>query len=93
MSLEQFEKVPTDELDYEVLWVSWLASGETISTSSWTVPSPLTQPVAASNTTTTATVWLTGGVVGFTYTVSNTVTTSAGRTEARSFQLSIVAAR
>ena len=42
-----------------------------------------------SNTTTRATVWLSGGIAGQAYTVTNRITTSGGRTDERSFTIQI----
>ena len=87
--MQAFEKDPNATLDYVVDWSKWLQQGETISTSSWTVPAGLTQPAtpAASNTATTATVWLAGGTAGANYDVSNRITTSAGRTDDRTIRI------
>jgi hypothetical protein len=72
---------PQDKKDYTVNWASRLADAETITTSTWTVPTGITQPVGspATNTTTTATIWLTGGTAGVHYKVTNHVVTSQGR--------------
>lgn len=83
--MERYTKDPNATLDYQVDWEPWLA-GDTIATSSWTVPAGLTQN-AATNTTTTATVWLSAGTAGQTYTVTNRVVTAGGRTDDRSFKL------
>lgn len=80
------EKDPAEVLDYQVDWDgvnSWL-QGDTITSATWTVPAGLTQ-VSDSRTATTATVWLSGGVVGSRYTVSCAITTAGGRTGKRSF--------
>jgi hypothetical protein len=50
------------------------------------VESGLTE-VSNSNTGTAATVWLSGGTAGTDYTVTNRITTSAGRQVDRSFIL------
>lgn len=81
-------KDPDSIIDYGTDWGnaeygSWLADGETIVTSSWVVPTGLTS-VSESNTTTETAIFLSGGTVGETYTLTNRVTTSAGRTEDRS---------
>lgn len=66
----------------------WLASGETITTSTWTVPTGITKD-SDSNADGLAVVWLSGGTVGQSYRVVNTVVTSAGRTDRRSITVSI----
>lgn len=78
MATNDFSKDPQAVLDYQVNWAAWL-DGDTISASTWTVPAGLTQPSPASNTTTTATVWIAGGTAGSSYNVVNHITTTAGR--------------
>jgi len=76
-------KDPDSIIDYGVDWSTWLATGETIASSSWVVPSDLTS-VSESNTTTETAIFLSGGIVGTEYTVTNRITTTASRTEDRS---------
>ena len=78
-----FTKDPNAVLDYSVDWSRWL-DGDTIATSVWTVPAGLTK-VSDTNTTTKTTVWLSGGTADQSYTVTNRITTTGGRTEDRSF--------
>lgn len=61
----------------------------TISSSSWTVATGLTQ-VSASNTTTTTAVKLSGGTLGVTYRCTNAVVLANGETKERSFLVEIV---
>ena len=84
----QFYKDSDAVLDFSVDWSAWLSS-ETISTSSFTVEAGLTKD-SESNDTTSATVWLSGGVSGTSYTVTNTITTSAGRTDERSLTINVI---
>jgi hypothetical protein len=84
-----FGKGPNDSLDYQIDWTGWLGVGETITTSTWTVPTGLTAGLAV-NSQTTATQWLSGGTIGQLYTVINRIVTSAGRTEERGFELVII---
>lgn len=82
---------PTAVLDYVVDWTAWLASGETISVSTWTVPAGITQTTPAPSTNGTKdTIWLTGGTIGTEYTITNHITTTAGRQNERSFVVSVV---
>lgn len=74
-------------LDYTFDWGRWLGT-DTISTSTWTVASGLTQ-ATSSNTTTTSTVWLSGGTTDTDYTVANRIVTAAGRTEDRTMTISV----
>lgn len=80
-----FEKDPTAVLDYEIDWSAWLATGETITASTWALPDGLTES-SDSHTDTTATVWLDACAVG-TYLVTNTITTTAGRTDSRTLHI------
>lgn len=75
-------------LDWTIDWSTWLGTGETITASTWTV-TPTGLPVETSTSTgTTATVWLgAGGTEGSTFLVTNRITTSAGRTDERSIQI------
>lgn len=82
-----FTKDPSAVLDYMIDWLRWL-KGDTIQTSQWTVPAGLAL-VSQSNTTTTTTVWLSGGTAGQTYTVTNRITTAAGRTDERSLLIRV----
>lgn len=80
-------KDPDARKDYQLDWgTSYLQDGETLSSSTWEIVSPPdailtigTGSYSATNTTTTATVWLVGGTLGKTYYVTNHITTSAGR--------------
>ena len=82
-----FTKDPNAVLDYSIDWGRWLA-GDQIAASEWIVASGLTK-MADSKTVTSATVWLSGGTAGQSYTVTNRVTTAAGRTEDRSFTIRV----
>ena len=79
-----FLKDPDAVLDYSVDWSKWLA-GDQIGTSAWSVSDLALEATDESNTTTRTTVWLSGGTVGQSYTVTNCITTSGGRTDERSF--------
>ena len=78
-----FQKDPSEKLDYVLNWATALA-GDTISgsNSTWVTPAGLTQELspAPSNTTTTTTVWLSGGTSPTDYHVENTIVTTGGRT-------------
>ena len=81
------DKDPSGVLDYTMDWELWLDTDQ-ITVSSWSASTGIT--VAASgSTSTTATVWLSGGTVGKTYQVTNTITTSMGRTTAQSFYIRV----
>jgi hypothetical protein len=76
-------KDPDAVLDYQFDWSDWLGS-DTVSTSTWTVPTGITK-VTDTKTTTTTTIWLSGGTAGNEYTITNRIVTAGGRTEDRSF--------
>lgn len=90
--LKIYTKDPDAKLDYIVDWASWL-NGDTISTSAWSVPTGITEmsssPGPSTNTTTTATIWLEGGTVGTAYDIINSIVTTAGRQDDRTFQILI----
>lgn len=80
-------KDPNSTLDYQLDWSEWLG-GDTIQTSVWTVPAGLTYE-SDSNTSTSTTVWVSGGTDGSVHIATNRVTTAGGRIADRSitFQL------
>lgn len=84
---QAFDKDPNAILDYTVNWETWLGT-DTISTSAWTIEAGLTQ-VSASNTTTTATVWVSGGTVRQTYCLTNRIVTAGGRTDERTIMITV----
>lgn len=81
MSSNTFHKDPEAVLDYVVDWEDWL-DGDTISTSTWTVPTGITKD-SDSNSTTTTTIWLSGGTVATRYALVNHIVTAAGREDDR----------
>lgn len=86
-------KDPDEVLDYVHDWNDStvgpvLASGETISTSTWTIsPSGSLTEDSESETTTTTTIWLSGGTAREVYQVTNVVTTD--NTTARTYHRTI----
>jgi hypothetical protein len=81
---------PNAKLDYSVDWSSWLGAGETISTSTWTVASGITQATPApSATDSVATIWLTGGTVGSHYEITNHIVTNQGREDDRTMVVQV----
>lgn len=78
---------PGADLDYSVNWMPWLDSGETIATSDWTASTGITLSRAAVVGSTMASVFAAGGVAGQSYVLTNTITTSAGRTDSRTITL------
>ena len=73
-------KDPNSIIDYGCDWTDWLAQGEVISTSTWTVPTGLTSVSTVKENFVTS-IFLSGGTVGTTYTLTNRITTNQSRTE------------
>ncbi len=80
-----FRKDPSAALDWRVDWEPWL-KGDTITGSTW-LPTTGIVVDSATFTTTSATVWLSGGTAGTVYTLTNRVTTAGGRTDDRSITI------
>jgi hypothetical protein len=87
MALTWPNKDPDEVLDYELDWSARLGT-DTISSSTWTVPTGITKN-SDSHTTTTTTVWLQGGTVAASYTFNNRIITAGGRTMDQSVKLKI----
>lgn len=81
-------KDPDSTLDYQFNWVEWLGT-DTIASSVFTVEPNTITIQTTTNTTTTATVWLNGGVVGTLYKIKNRITTVSGRVDERTVGLKI----
>lgn len=89
---QSFVKTPQAVIDYTVNWDDgYLSTGETISTSSWTVePASTSFSIStASFTNTTATIDVTGGLHGDDFHLRNRVVTSGGRTDTRTLQIKV----
>ena len=89
MNYPTFQKVPLAIRDYTVDW-SASATGDAIASVAWSVPAGLTN-VATSNTSTTATIRLSGGTAGQVYVVVCTVTHASGQVNRRRFAVAVVA--
>lgn len=88
MAASDHKKDPDAVLDWVWDWNEWLDDGETIATSTFITSVGLTVN-SESNTTKTATVWLSGGTVGQVYQVTNRIVTSAGRIDDRSITIRV----
>jgi hypothetical protein len=82
-----FVKDPDAVLDYNFDWTPWLA-GDTITSSSWVAESGITVD-SDGFTATMTTVWLSGGAAGEKYEITNTIGTSNGRSEDRTFRIRV----
>lgn len=73
-----YTKDPNDTIDFAFNWKPRL-DGDTIDTATFVLPDGLTS-VSTSNTTTTATIFVSGGSEGQTYRITSRVVTAGGRT-------------
>ncbi len=87
MALSWPFKDPDEVLDYEIDWSARLLT-DTIVTSTWVVPTGIVED-STENTTTTTTIWLSGGTLGDVYEVLNRVVTAGGRTMDQSVKLKV----
>jgi hypothetical protein len=81
---------PGDTLDYSIDWSQWLSPGDTILTSTWSVPSGLI--IVSSNISSTGSItvaWIKGAGSGSLMQISNTIVTSQGRTAVKTVTLPI----
>lgn len=86
--IKEFTKAPGAVLDYQFDWSAWLADSETITQQTVIAGSGLTVDSSSiSNGVVTA--WLSGGAVGKDYAVTCQITTSQGRTDARSILIKV----
>ncbi len=85
-----YVKDPAAVLDYSINWGGgYLQSGETLSSSIWTIfPADMTQS-GAGNTASTASITVSGGVAGQLYQLTNRISTSQGRTDERSITIRV----
>ena len=83
-------KDPDATLDYGVDWSSYLAAGESLSQSAWSVaPAGELVLTGEASGATSASVLVAGGTRGRVYRLTNRVTTSAGRTDDRSITIRV----
>jgi hypothetical protein len=82
-------KDPDSTMDFNIDWEEWL-EGDSITTSSWSVPAGLVVTGTVFAASGLATIWLAGGTVGDIYTITNTITTAFGRDDQRSLVIVIV---
>ncbi|WP_114969376.1 hypothetical protein [Rhodoferax ferrireducens] len=85
-----FKKDPNAVLDYTVDWTAYLLPMlDAIETVTWLPEAPLVV-VSQSNTASTATVFVSGGVEDTTLGLTCRITTTGGRTDDRTISLKIV---
>jgi hypothetical protein len=92
--LAAVEKTPAEIEDFTIDWSTRGLGSDVIASSSWASSAPDELSVSAQSPlhdTTTATVWLSGGIADMPYIVTNTITTSPGnRTLQESFVVSCI---
>lgn len=85
-----YKKDPNAVLDYTFDWTAYLAPiADTIQSVTWVLTSGITK-TSQTNTTTTATAFISGGTEGSTEILTCRIVTAGGRTDDRSINLKIV---
>lgn len=87
----QYDHAPGADLDYGFDWATngWLEAGDKIVTSSWSVqPAGITLSRQQISQDAITSVFAAGGINARQYVLTNTITTSGGRTDSRSIRLS-----
>lgn len=79
-------KAPSDVLDYSVDWSKWLG-GDSITASEWTLNSGTVTIDAKAADGKTTKVWVSGGEANVRNEMTNTITTTGGRTRSEQFTL------
>jgi hypothetical protein len=94
MAIKWPDKTPDAVKDYAIDWSERLAAGETITTSTWvtssaelTIESGSLSPTIAGGVTT---VWLSGGVSGTQYNVTNHIITSRGMEDDKAVSIRVL---
>lgn len=88
--IRTLRKDPNALLDYALDWSEWLSSADVIVASTWTTsPAGLTEGDTHNDGLKTS-IWLSGGAVGVTYTITNHVVTEDDRCDDRSFEIVVV---
>jgi len=86
--MQTFTKDPAADLDFYVDWSEWLADGETIAQSEFTIPDGIESHDDGNNDTASV-VWLSGGSPGRRYRVTNQITTSEDRIDERTLIIEV----
>jgi hypothetical protein len=91
-TVQNFTKYKDEALDFTLDWTKYLANSgaDTITSSSWVEDSGGITIDSDTNTTKKATVWISGGTHGTTYTIENTIITSGGRTAKRALDVHVI---
>jgi hypothetical protein len=78
-------KDPSSVEDFGLEW--GLAEGDTLTSSTWTVPAGITRNSDSFQASGQTTIWLSGGTDGAVYRLVNRITTSQGRTDERTLRV------
>lgn len=84
--MQTFIKDPDAVLDYKNDWSAWLGD-DTIAASIWTASSDDIAIDSSNFDDTTTTPWISGGIVGQSYIITNHIVTVGGREDDRSFKI------
>jgi len=88
---QSFTKDPDAVLDYRFDWSDWLETGDTIATRTITASTGITVDSSSiTDSSTSVTVWLSGGTVGATYDIACLIVTSASRTDERTVSVRVL---
>lgn len=93
--IREFIKDPDSVLQYTLNWDGgapgpWLSTGETISTSAWTLSSTGITKDSDSNTNTTTSIIVSGGTAGEDYELTNRISTSNSQTTDRTIRIKVL---
>ena len=81
-------KAPNDNYSYTVQWSAEL-DADTISTSTWTLDSGITNDADSHDSATTTTSDLSGGTAGTNYKLTNNITTAAGNVHEKNIYIKV----
>lgn len=93
MLIAQVDKSLSSVLDYTIDWREWLGNRDAITSSTWAwISNPANLSITAERSSrSSATAWLSGGLIDQVSVLRNTVVTAQGRTETASIGVKVVA--
>jgi hypothetical protein len=89
MALTWPDKDPNEVLDYSVDWTERLEDDDTITASEWIVPEAGINMDSDDFADSSTTIWLSGGTAGKSYSFTNRIITTQGRTIDQTIQLKV----
>ena len=89
MTIVKYYKSATSELDYTLDWSDFLTGGDTIVSSTWTMPNVDIALVTSSFNSTLTTAWISGGKKNISYDITNSIVTQFGREDYRAITIFI----